>query len=227
MQHLPDGLTNEILEKTDISELANVDPERAIILADFMIKHGENNVRKRWGWMAYLVWYVDTHELWRYHPGGFSSVSEWLMQPEIDISQGTHSDMLAFIKAANEFANSGIDLFAVLEEVGITKIRHTLPMMREALRAGNLVEQVGPLLPMLGASDMAGIKEMLNPGGVRTGFNPRPILYEHPDGTFAVLFEDLDFDALELMSKKLSLKKWWDESGMEIPSPIVHEVKNG
>lgn len=218
---LPDGLTSDMLESTDIAALVSGDPESAIIMADLMLKQGEQNVRRRWGQMAYIIYYVDEYELWRYHPAGFVSLSEWLMQPEIDIPQSYHSDMIAFVKAAMEFAQAGIDLFATLEDVGISKVRKLLPMMREAQRAGNLVEQVGPLLPELGATDMQGITEMLNPGGVRTTYNPQPILENHEDGTFTVIFESLDFDTLEMITKKLNLKKWLNPDKQEIPSPII------
>jgi hypothetical protein len=211
------------LENLDLSttKITPQNAQVASIMADLAIKHHAENRREAWIWQARIAEFVKRHELWRYHPGNFSSITEWARQPEIDIESGLLSEMIAIVEFEPEFRQAGYDLFQLIRDVGSSKVRRFVPTMREAKRAGILTEQVGPMLDEVRGSDINGIIDILNPKGGRVGFDPEVVYEERDDGTFTVSFPALDLDQLEFIAKKLRLRRWTDADGRQIEPPVL------
>lgn len=217
---LPDGVTAESLEKVDLEGLSITDPERAMIMADFKMKHHVGTEREVWIRQAITLYLVKELNLWQHHPEGYSSIFEWCLQPEIGIPASTASDMIAVARFSQEFNNIGIDLFQHIREHGHSKIRSLIPMIREAHRDGVLEEQVGPILDELGATSFRDVLAMVNPPGTRTAFDPEGVYHENTDGTFSLTLRNLSLDSLAMAANKLKLKRWYDENGRRIEPPI-------
>lgn len=222
---LPDGMTVDAIENLDLEQLAKTDPEQASIWADMALKHYEANKREAWLRQAVILYVVSTYTLWAYHPAGYNSFNEWLMQPDIDIPQSVSSDMVSFVAMAEEFKAAGINLFQTFRDAGQSKIRRLMPVMRKAKEEGTLIEQVGPMLPQIAATatvnEFNEVIDMINPSGSRTNFDPEVILKEHDDGTFSLLLHKLDFDQMEMAARKLNIRRWFDDAGHRIQSPIM------
>lgn len=222
---LPDGVTLNDLEEFDIADTVATNPERAAILGDMKLKYKTHRSRAIWGDQAAIVYLFDHYQLWAFHPAGFANINEWLMQPEINISPSEKSDMLFFIEAALTFEQSGsdINLFKVLDEIGIGKMRALVPRMRKAHEDEQLVEQFEPIIPELAAATtMNEMLDLVYPPGERVNFNPVGLIVDHNDGTFSFSIAGrLTFDQLEMTTRKLGIMEWQDAAGNPIPSPII------
>lgn len=228
MNFLPDGVTEHQLElyveEDNLQQLENMAreaPEKAAILCDHALKHYAENRREAWLSMARVVHFVKRTELWRYHPAGFTSISAWARQPEVDIDSGVVADMCSVMDLAPKFEEGGYDLLQTIRDVGMKKVRPLIPTMRKAAKEGVLIEQCGAMLDEIRGSDMSGVIEMLNPKGGRVEFNPEVVCLDHGDGTFTISFPALDYDGLEFLSGKLKLRRWIDNTGRPIPAPIA------
>jgi hypothetical protein len=222
-EFLPDGVTLADLEALDldVDRIAPQFLEKAAILADLAIKDRATKRREGWIQQAKIAAFVKKHELWRYHPGNFGSITEWARQTEIDIESGLLSEMIAIVEFAPTFADAGIDIYQLILDVGGSKVRKLVPTMREAARAEILVEQVGPMLEELRGTDLNGIIDMINPKGARVGFDPEVVYEERDDGSFTISFPSLDLDQLEFLTKKLRLRRWVDPAGRQIEPPML------
>jgi hypothetical protein len=218
---LPDGLTSEDLAHLDLETLRQVHPEKAMIMADFALKQQVSNAREAWAHMARIVYYVEKYELWKYHPDGYSSFNAWCQQPEIELPPSVSSDMLAVCKFAPVvLEETGTDLFELIAQVGQSKVRQVVPLIRKAWREKRLKEDLTPVLDELGGASFRDIMRMLSPSGQRLVFDPEVIYEENPDGSFNLILRNLDYDRVELASVKLGIKRWFDTQGYRIPNPL-------
>lgn len=225
---LPDGVTVEDLERLDLHALAQQNPHKAMVLADFAMKHQVKNSREAWITQATILYYVKHSDLWQHHADGYSSFFAWCQQPEIELPPSVVVDMLAVVHFAPALKEqAGIDIFDVIRTVGQSKIRQLIPTIRHAYKNGTLKEQVVPLLDEVQNSSFKQVLKMVNPGGVRMQWDPEGVYTENADGTHNLTLRNLDFDELELAASKLSLKRWFDPNGYRIDNPLNHPVAEG
>lgn len=221
---LPDGMEPEEITQLDLSTIAGLirsDPERAIIVLDYAMKHEVRSSRQGWIRQAKILYVVETTEVWRHHPDSYSTFLGWCSQPEINVPQSVASDMTWVCKLAPEIQSEcDIDLFELIEEVGQSKIRTVLPTLKDAREAGTLGEIAGGLLDEIKGSSFRDVMEMVNPGGVRLDGNLEAVYSENEDGTHNVLFKGLSFEQMDLLSNKLGIKRWYDKKGYRIDSPV-------
>lgn len=217
---LPDGLTAEDLEHLDLEQLTREHPAKAMIVADFAMQYHVKNSRTQWIQMANILKHVNDNDLWQHHVENYSTFFEWCNKPEIDISASLASDMMAIARFGDEFNAGGIDIYEIIEEVGPSKVRQLVPMMREASRDGVLVEQVGPLLDEIKAASYRDVLKMVNPGGTRTPFDPNLTYSENEDGTYTLALKNIDYDTMELAASRLGARRWYNDQGYAIEPPI-------
>lgn len=224
-QYSADFLSEEEALALDILAYVKKDPERAAMLADIFMKRQVSNERLGWIMRARMVYTIVEEQIWSYHPGLFSSYSEFFMQPEIDIPPSVVSDMIAICKYATPLAKVGIDVWDVIMKAGHSKVRQIIPMIREADRAGVLVEQVGPIIDAL---EQTSFRELINNtkmSNVRTSYDLEAFYAESLDGRISVSFRDLDIDDLEHLALTLKIKRWFDTQGNRIEPPLEEQLK--
>lgn len=222
---LPDGMSESDLENFDLAQVIKKSPEKAMILADFALKHHIKEGRSAWIQAAQVIYVVKEKELWRHHPDGYTSFGAWCEQPEIDLPASVVSDMIAIVRyAPNIKEEASIDLYDVIEEVGHSKVRQLIPTIRDAHRAGTLKEQVAPMLDEIRASSFRDVLDMLHSSGNRASFNPTAKYKTNDDGTYSVHFDGLSYDQAEILSRKLRIKSWLNEKGKKIDNPFDDEA---
>lgn len=222
---LPDGLTAQDLENLDLHGLARQNPHKAMAFADFAMKHQVKNSREAWITQATILHYVKETDLWQYHADGYSSFFAWCQQPEIELPPSVVVDMLAIVHFAPALQEqAGIDIFETIREVGQSKIRQLIPIIRDAYKTNTLREQVVPLLDEVKTSSFRQVLKMVNPGGHRTEWDPETIYTENADGTYNIALRNMDYDQLELAAKKLGVKRWFNSAGYRIDNPLNTQV---
>lgn len=220
---LPDGVSIDEIENLDLHSLAKENPHKAMVFADFAMKHQVKSSREAWITQATILHYVKETDLWQYHAEGYSSFFAWCQQPEIELPPSVVVDMLAIVHFAPALKEkAGIDIFDVIREVGQSKIRQLIPIIRDAYKTDTLAEQVAPLIDEVKGSSFRQVLKMVNPGGHRTEWDPEGVYTENADGTYNLTLRSLDWDQLELAAGKLSLKRWFDERGYRIDNPLNH-----
>lgn len=225
---LPDGMTTEDLDNLDLHGLARQNPHKAMVFADFAMKHQVKNSREAWITQANILYYVKHSDLWKYHPDSFSSFFAWCQQPEIELPPSVVVDMLAVVHFAPALQEqASIDIFDVIREVGQSKIRQLIPVIRDAYKNNTLAEQVAPLIDEVKGSSFRQVLKMVNPGGNRTEWDPEAIYSENADGSYNLTLRNLDFDRLELAAGKLSVKRWFNPQGYRIDNPLNHPTGAG
>ena len=221
---IPEGFDD--IDVTDIDKLSRNDPERCMMFLDVVMKDHALEIRKRWIAKAQILYFVEERKLWQHHPAGFTSTFQWARQPEIDLAAGTVSEMLAMVRFAPEIKETcDIDIFEMIEEVGISNVRLLIPAMRKASRNGTMREEVSPLLDVIQGASFREVLKMVTPGGQRTVWDPE-VIYEEIDsnegeGLYNITFRNLTFDQMELLDEKAGhIKRWYDKKGYRIDPPL-------
>lgn len=217
---LPDGITPEDLERLDLRKMASENPRKAMVFADFAIKSQVKSAREAWITQATILFYVKEHDLWRHHPESYSSFFAWCQQPEIELPPSVVVDMLALVRFAPALQEqAGIDIFAIIREVGQSKIRQLIPIIRDACKTGTLKEQVVPLLDEVRSSSFQHVLRMVSAHG-REPFDPEGVYRENMDGSINLTLRNLSLDDLETAARKLGLKRWFNPEGFRIDNPL-------
>jgi len=203
----------------DLDAFVRQSPEKAAIIFDEGLKRRIRRERSDWVTTAKMVHYVKKHELWRYHPAGFSSFFEWAEQPEIAIAASVASDMVAIVEYAPALAAAGIDIYEVIKQAGPSKVRALVPQIREAVREGTVAEQIGPIVAAIDSATYAEVLELTRVRDVRAKFDPEVTCEVLPSGEYRVTMT-LDLDELEILARRLSVKRWYDPRGRRIDSPL-------
>ena len=203
----------------DLDTFVRTSPEKAAILFDETIKRRVRREREDWITTAKMLHYFKKHQLWRHHPAGFASFFEWAEQPEIAIAASIVSDMTAIVELAPFLEDAGIDIYEVIRRAGPSKVRALVPQIREAVREGTVAEQIGPLIDAIDCTTYAEVLEMTRTRGVRAQFDPEVICQSLPDGRYRIVL-DCSLDELEIVARRLSVKRWYNPSGQRIDSPL-------
>lgn len=213
-------------DELDLDTLAKTSPEKAAILLDFSIKKWVTNEREGWIMKAKMLYYMKTTDLWQYHPEGFSSFFEYCAQPDIDIPPSVASDMLALCKYAPYLDKADIDIWDVVRKTGHSKVRQIIPQIREAQRSGVLKEEIKPLIDSIENMSFREVLGLTSTAGVREQYDLEATYQVTPTGAINVIFQDLDTEDLEYLSRKAGIKRWYDTKGNRIEPPTNEpEVK--
>lgn len=206
----------ELSPTANLTELVRDRPEEAAIELDTRLKTTIANERESWIYRANLVYLMKETEVWRYHPGNYSSLSEYCAQPEIDIAPAIVSDMVALCKYAPHLAAIDIDIWEVIRRAGQSKVRQLIPQIREAERAGVLRDQITPLIESLDSMSFREVLEMTSTSGVRSNYEFEAVYTESDDGEISVTISNLDIDELEYIAKKANVKRFYSTQGLRI-----------
>lgn len=218
---LPDGMSpSDLQDLGSFADLIRNNPQKAMIIADYQMKYQVKHTRSAWVQQANILYVVQETEIWRHHPENFSSFFEWCQQPEIDIPPSVVSDMVNIVRMAPTLKDKAdVDIFAVIEEVGHSKVRQMVPLIKDAVQSNTVAETVPALVDELKSSSFRQIIKMVNPGGMRMKFDPEAVYSENADGTYNLMFRKLDFDQLDLLAQKVGLKRWFGSDGRRIEPP--------
>ena len=208
------------LDVAGIERLRKADPEQAAIVLDYSIKHQVAGERENWITRAQMIYYMKETDLWRHHPASFSTFYEYCAQPEIDTPPSVISDMLAVCKYAPPLLSAGIDIWDVIRRAGHSKVRQIVPHIREAHRNGVLKEEVGDLVAAIDSMSFREVLEFTSTSGVRTQVDLAATWQVLPSGEVNVIFKNLDIDEIEALERKAGIKRWFDERGNRIDSPL-------
>jgi hypothetical protein len=215
---MPTDLEIELIS-TDLDAFVKQSPEKAAILFDESLKRRFRREREDWITTAKMVHYFRKHDLWRHHPAGFASFFEWAEQPEIALAGSIVSDMVAIVDFAPALQEAGIDIFEVIRQAGPSKVRALVPQIREAVREGNIAERIGPVIDAIGSTTYAEVLEMTKARGTRLSFDPEVRCTSLPNGQYRITI-DCSLDELEIVARRLGIKRWYDPSGRRIESPL-------
>ena len=217
---LPDGMNPDDLANLDLHAMATRNPQKAMVFADFAMKRQVRNSREAWITQATILYYVKESDLWQHHPESYSSFFAWCQQPEIELPPSVVVDMLAVVRFAPALQEqAGIDILQMIREVGQSKIRQLIPIIRDAYKNGTLREQVVPLLDEVKGSSFQHVLGMVGAHN-REPFDPEGVYAENADGTSDLTLRNLSLDDLEIAAKKLGLKRWFNPQGYRIDNPL-------
>lgn len=204
----------------NLKDLVKNDPEKAAILLDMQMKTATQNERESWISRAQIVYILKESNIWQHHPAGFSSWNAYIQQPEIDIAPCVASDMVAICTYAPHLQEAEIDIWQVIREAGPSKVRQIIPQIREAHREGVLKEQISPIIAALDSMSFREVLELTATSGVRSSFTYDVTYSEDKNGNAKIVFEGIDSEDVEFLAKRANIKRWFDESGQPIESPV-------
>lgn len=205
---------------SSLEELEARDPEKAAILIDLALKRRTTNERENWVMRAQMIAHLKKTELWRYHPENFSSFFEYCLQPEIDIAPSIVSDMVAVVTYAPHLMAVGINIFDVILRAGHSKVRQLIPQIREAHRTNTLEEEIAPKVAAIEGMSFRDLLALNQTSNVRSSFDLEATYEELPSGQVNIVFKDLDVDDLEYLTRKVGIKRWFDQRGNRIDPPL-------
>lgn len=220
-----DIIDTVVMTSSDLTALAITHPEKAAVLVDYSIKKQVNNERESWIQRANMIFFLKQNDLWQHHPSNFKSFYDYCSQSDVGISASVASDMIALCTFAPILLDEGIDIWEEVRKSGPSKIRQIIPQIKEAYRNGVIAEEVGPVIASLSSITFRDVIGMTGTSNVRSVFELEAYYHESSSGEISIEFRNLDVDDLEYLVKKASIKKWYDEQGLAITSPLKPEVK--